>query len=199
MLRRCNMNMNRKLGKYVFSVSAAMIVAMGMMHSVSASEPIYYEGTAALCAVSTNMFDPLKEKGNNANSLSYMDNLVMVWQIKSPGTPLMNGSEVMHTQWTETSSGVVFQTGELVMTPDIYAGTGAFEEKFKFKVNDSAITGVYKGSGDLKGVTATYTLAPAPYVCDLSFDWASLCPECVPLPFPNGYDMEGWIEGYDPE
>lgn len=191
--------MKRQLGKYVFSASAALLVAMGMMQTVGASEPIYYQGTAALCAVSTNMFEPLKEKGNNANSLSYMDNLVMVWQIKSPGTPLMNGSEVMHTQWTETRSGVIFQTGELVMTPDIYAGTGAFEEKFKFKIDDSAITGVYTGTGDLKGVTGTYALAPAPYACDYDFDWASLCAECVPFPFPNGYDMEGWIEGYDPE
>jgi hypothetical protein len=192
-------NIRKQTGQYAFDVSVVVLLAMSLMQTVVASEPVYYEGTAALCAVSMNMFEPLKEKGNNENSLSYMDNLVMVWQIKSPGTPLMNGSEVMHTQWTETRSAVVFQTGTLVMTPDIYAGTGTFEEKFKFKVDGSDITGVYTGAGDLKGVTATYTLAPASYTCDPEFDWSSLCPECVPLPFPNGYDMEGWIERYDPE
>lgn len=187
-----------QFGKSVlFSVSVSIPVLMaGMAQMVGAAEPIYYQGTAALCAVSPNMFDLPKTKGNNG--VSYMDDLVMVYQIKSPETPLMNGSEVMHAVWTQTKSGVTFQTGQLVMTPNMYVDTGAFEEKFKFKLEEgAAISGIYRGTGELKGVTATYELSEMPYVCDPDFNSSVLCPDCVPFPFPMGYDMEGWIEGYE--
>jgi len=179
-------------------IAAALMSAAGMLQTAGASELIYYAGTARLCAVSPNMFDPPKVKGNNG--ALYMDDLVQVWQIHSPDAELMQGPEVMITVWKQTKSGVTFQSGELVMTPYSYEGIGAFEEKFKIKLDGSDITGIYKGTGALKGVTATYHLEgpiPAPeYFCDVDFDWASLCPECVPLPFPNGYEMSGWIEGY---
>jgi len=144
------------------------------------------------------MFDPAKQRGNNG--ALYMDDLVMVYQIHSPDTELMQGHEVISAVWKQTPSGVTFQTGELVMTPYVFEGSGAFEEKFKFKLDGSDITGIYTVTGDLKGVPGTYHLqGPIPdpaYFCDVDFDWQSLCPDCVPMPFPNGYNMSGWIEGY---
>lgn len=181
------------------SLAAAMVsMASFAQPADGPSDPIYYSGTARLCAVSQNMFDPPNQRGNSG--ASYMDDLVMVWQIHSLDTELMQGHEVMSALWMQTKSGVTFQSGELVMTPYVLEGTGAFEEKFKFKIDGSDITGIYTGTGDLKGVTGTYHLqgpinAPE-FFCDADFDWMSLCPDCMPLPFPNGYNMSGWIEGY---
>jgi hypothetical protein len=176
--------------------ATALVFLVGVPQIGVASDPQYYEGTAALCAVSPNMFLPPETKGNNG--ILYVDDLIMVWQIKSADSELMNGTELMHASWKQTKSGTQFQSGELVMTPDVYVGTGAFEEKFKFKIDPAApITGTYTGTGDLKGVSADYELTPNEGVfCEETFDWASACPTCMPFN-PGGYNMSGWIYGLE--
>jgi len=156
-------------------LSTALILAIGMLQTVGASEP--YIGTATLCAV--DMTGVTQEtKGNKGTTYTY--NQVFLFRIDTDND-LIQGWEVLtsNTKAASQSSGG-YNWGEAVLTPDMFAGTGTLVDNFKFPVAQAdSISGTYNGTGALEGVTAEYALTPAapgslpidacegmPWVCD---------------------------------
>jgi len=202
------MNMKRKPGKYVFSASAALLLAMGMTQSTSAAETQPFEGVATLCAISPEVITPPEQKGNEGVLVKY--DMRFIYLIKADNSEsLMNGSEDQANNSKLTKSGIEFYWGDAEFVPDGYAGIGALVEKFKFKAEEilNGVSGTFTGTGALEGVTVDYELSP-PYQVSAStfppecYDLLILCDDCFPAISPDEqftqYDISGWIEGYDP-
>ena len=202
------MNMKRELGKYVFSASAALLLAMGMVQSTSAADPDFFEGVATVCAVSPEVITPPEQKGNSGVLVKY--DMRFIYLIKADNSEsLMNGWEDQANNSKLTKSGIEFFWGYAEFVPDGYAGTGALVEDFKFKAEEIlyGASGTFTGTGALEGVTVDYELS-IPYQLPAStfppecIDYTALCAECFPAITPDGqftqYDISGWIVGYDP-
>jgi hypothetical protein len=206
-----------KISKYAFNTSTALLLAVGMMTLSVAADPESFSGVATLCAISPEVIAPAEQKGNNG--VLVRNDMSFIYLIKSDNSEsLMNGWEDQANNSKLTRSGIEFYWGNAVLVPDIYAGIGALVEKFKFKAEEilNGVSGTFKGTGALEGVTVDYELTP-PYEVSAStfppdcFGYTTLCAECFPAISPGEdgipgneddkftqYDISGWIEGYDP-
>ena len=211
------MNMKREPGKYLFSASAALLVAMGVMQSTPAAETEPFAGVATLCAISPEVIAPPEQKGNNGVLVKY--DMRFIYLIKADNSEsLMNGWEDQANNSKLPRSGIEFYWGHADFVPDGYAGIGALVEKFKFNAEEilNGVSGTFTGTGALEGVTVDYDLSP-PYQVSAStfppewFGYTVLCAECFPAISPGEdgvpgneddeftqYDISGWIQGYDP-
>jgi len=200
-----------QFGKSVSIISTAALVSIASMTQIAiAKDQQYYEGTATLCAMSTNVIMPPDMKGNNG--VSYKDDMTFVYLIKSEDSDLMNGWELMTNKWKQTKSGNAFNTGEVVLTPEVDGYDGTLEGRFNFRAEDANnISGRYKGTGDFTGVTADYNLG-APYLVPVEegpdcSQALAVCTDCIPAAFPidptvpqfyyNQYDMSGWVNNFE--
>lgn len=212
------MNIKREPGKYAFSASAALLLAMGVMASNATAEPELFTGVATLCAISPEVISPPEQKGRQGVIVQY--DMGFIYLIRSEDSAsLMNGWEVTNNNWKKTRRDVEFYWGHTELIPFGYEGTGALEEDFKFKAEDilNGYSGTFAGTGALEGVTVDFELSP-PYEGSVSefplecYDVSALCDDCFPALQPGEdeipgtdddkfiqYDMNGWINGYDPQ
>ena len=197
-----------QLGKHLKVISQVTLVSFSSMTQIAiAGDQQIYDGTATLCAISSNVVNGLIEtKGNNG--ILYQ-NGVYVYRIYSGDVNLLNGWELMNNKWMQTKSGNAFYTGDVVLTPEVEGYDGTLEGRFNFRAEDiNDISGRYQGTGDFTGVTAEYNLGmpyPVPVAAGPNCDEAlAACPveaDCVNAQielapgafFYLQYDMSGWV------
>lgn len=197
-----------QFGKSVMVIPQVAFMSISSMTQIAiAGDQQVYDGTATLCAISSNVVNGFVETRGN-NGVLYQDG-VYVYRINSEDVNVLNGWELMNNKWKQTKSGNAFYTGEVVLTPEVNGYDGTLEGRFNFRAEDiNDISGRYKGTGDFTGVTVEYNLSipyPVPVAAGPNCDDAlAVCPaeaDCVNAQieltpgafFYLQYDISGWV------
>jgi len=182
-----------KTGNYIFT---ALLLMVGMPQLATASDPQLFDGIASLCAI-----DPTTEETiTKGNGVLVEKQAVQLYRIETD-SDLLNGWEVLTSQFKTAKSGNVFYMGTATLTPDGYEGKDALKENFNLLQDGSLPSGTYTGTGDLKGVTVDYQLIPYTGDPSVLVSMCSMSPPycedsenyCIPTAGMFGWSMSGVI------
>lgn len=161
--RNCGTNTT---GKYALAVSVTALLALWMRPAFS--EPVSYEGTATLCFTSRS--SPSIER-DDQSGVTYISNIVSLYYIRtspvaadSAHEGLINGWELLVSDM-ESSTNMYWLKWTGVLVPTAYAGkTGtALEETASIRTTDlSTLSGTWRGTGELSGISVDYLLTVDP-------------------------------------
>ena len=192
----------RAMGKSIFSTWAAMALFIaGMAQTAVAAEAVYFEGKADLCAIDTSGYS----EGQKGNGIEYTNGTVQLFRITSDHE-LMIGWEVLTYDTKTLRTDRTISSFEAFFTPDAVAA-GALIDNSKFVMQDPpVISGTYRGTGALKGVTVDYELTLNFLTADYCYDHP-YCDTpgaaCVYLHDmgapPFSWNMTGYVSGWDEE
>jgi hypothetical protein len=177
--------------------TVVILIISGMFAgSVSAIDPLLFEGVASLCAI-----DPTTEETvTRGNGVVVDKQAVQLYRVET-NPSMISGWEVLTSQFKTAKNGKQFYMGTATLTPDGYEEAGTLKENFNILQDGSLPAGTYTGTGELEGLTVEYQLIP--YSGDpavlvvMCSESPPYCNEdgavCIPMAGMWGWSMSGVI------